>query len=147
MPKNILVPIDISQEATIAGLLEATKTLLVDPNDRVFLLNVIEELPPYVDIQLPAGIHERAESDAVAALEGIKSDGGLPESTAILVRTGHASRTILEEAEKIGSDVIVLASHDPGLADYLLGSVAARVVRHAHCSVHVVRQSDTVARP
>ena len=37
--------------------------------------------------------------------------------------------------------MIVIASHDPGLADYLLGSTAGRVVRHAHCSVLVVRNA------
>jgi nucleotide-binding universal stress UspA family protein len=35
--------------------------------------------------------------------------------------------------------VIVLASHRPELKDYLLGPNAARVVRHAKCSVLVVR--------
>ena len=38
--------------------------------------------------------------------------------------------------------MIVIASHDPGLVDYLLGSVAARVVRHAHCSVLVTRKLE-----
>ena len=38
--------------------------------------------------------------------------------------------------------MIVMASHDPVLSDYLLGSVAARVVRHAHCSVLVARKLD-----
>ena len=37
------------------------------------------------------------------------------------------------------TDCVVIASHRPGLQDYLLGSTAARVVRHAACSVHVLR--------
>ena len=53
--------------------------------------------------------------------------------------TGHAARTILDYAEQMKADCIVIASHDPGIQDYFLGSTAARVVRHAHCSVHVVR--------
>ncbi len=36
-------------------------------------------------------------------------------------------------------DCIVIGSHKPGLSDYLLGSTAARVVRHAPCAVHVYR--------
>ncbi|MBT8411941.1 MAG: universal stress protein, partial [Octadecabacter sp.] len=36
-------------------------------------------------------------------------------------------------------DCIIMASHQPGLEDYFLGSTAARVVRHAKCSVHVIR--------
>jgi len=36
-------------------------------------------------------------------------------------------------------DLIIIASHRPGLQDYFLGSTAAKVVRHATCSVLVVR--------
>jgi len=46
---------------------------------------------------------------------------------------------ILEMAKAKNVDLIVIASHKPGIADYLLGSVAAGVVRHAKCSVHVMR--------
>jgi universal stress protein F len=52
---------------------------------------------------------------------------------------GHSGRTILDWAEANAVDCIVIASHRPGLQDYLLGSTAGRVVRHARCSVHVVR--------
>ncbi len=34
---------------------------------------------------------------------------------------------------------IIVASHKPNVGDYLLGTTAARVVRHATCSVFVVR--------
>lgn len=78
-------------------------------------------------------------SDATAALEPMKSEHRLADTTDILVRTGHAARTILDVAEEVDSDVVILASHNPGFADHFLGSVAGRVVRHAHCSVHVVR--------
>jgi universal stress protein F len=33
----------------------------------------------------------------------------------------------------------VIASHRPGIQDYFLGSTASRVVRHANCTVHVMR--------
>ena len=36
-------------------------------------------------------------------------------------------------------DVIVMASHKPAIRDYVLGANAAHVVRHAACSVMVVR--------
>ena len=38
-----------------------------------------------------------------------------------------------------GVDLIIVASHRPGLQDYFLGSTAAKVVRHAKCSVLVIR--------
>ena len=55
---------------------------------------------------------------------------------------GHSARTILDFAEENAIDCIVMGSHKPGLADYFLGSTAARVVRHANCAVHVHRVRD-----
>lgn len=52
---------------------------------------------------------------------------------------GHSARTIIDYAADHGIDCIVMGSHKPGLGDYFLGSTAARVVQHAHCAVHVVR--------
>jgi nucleotide-binding universal stress UspA family protein len=46
---------------------------------------------------------------------------------------------VLEEAKEFGADLVVMSSHDPGLRTYFIGSNAAQVVRHAHCSVMVVR--------
>ena len=42
-------------------------------------------------------------------------------------------------AKEKNADMIIIASHRPGLQDYFLGSTAAKVVRHATCSVLVVR--------
>ena len=55
------------------------------------------------------------------------------------VRRGRAHSVILAYAVEAGADLIVVASHQPGVQDFLLGSTAARVVRHATCSVLVLR--------
>ena len=52
---------------------------------------------------------------------------------------GHTYRSIIDYASDNGIDCIVMGSHKPSLSDYLLGSTAARVVRHAPCAVHVYR--------
>jgi nucleotide-binding universal stress UspA family protein len=56
-----------------------------------------------------------------------------------IVGHGTIYREILVRAERTKCDLIVMASHRPELQDYLLGPNAARVVRHAKCSVMVVR--------
>ena len=62
----------------------------------------------------------------------------IPKSQAI-VASGTVYEEILRVAAETKCDVIVMASHRPGLQDYLIGPNASRVVRHAHCSVLVVR--------
>jgi len=57
-------------------------------------------------------------------------------------REGDARHVILECAAEWQSDVIVLGSHGKtGLDRFLLGSVSESVVRHASCSVEIVRSA------
>jgi nucleotide-binding universal stress UspA family protein len=67
----------------------------------------------------------------------LKASGFKTESS---VRRGHARTTIVETAAKWNARLIVLGSHGrKGLARLLLGSVSEYVVRHAPCSVEIVR--------
>jgi len=47
---------------------------------------------------------------------------------------------ILAVAEEANADLIVIGSHRPAMKDYLLGTNASRVMRHARCSVLVARE-------
>lgn len=64
-----------------------------------------------------------------------------PDVEPVLLK-GHSGATIAEYAANTGADLIIVGSHKPGLRDYFLGSTAARIVRHAPCSVHVLRNAD-----
>ena len=63
---------------------------------------------------------------------------GISDVEAVLLQ-GHSGRAITDYAAENKADCIVVGSHKPGLRDYFLGSTAARIVRHAPCSVHVLR--------
>ena len=56
------------------------------------------------------------------------------------VSEGSIYETILSVAQQTNADLIIMQSLRPELKDYLLGPNAARVVRHAQCSVLVVRE-------
>ncbi|KIC15218.1 universal stress protein [Leisingera sp. ANG-Vp] len=135
MYKHILVPIAPEHGADTARSLEAAR-LLADGGARITALTVADEIPGYVVQQLPEGLLENTRAEMLTAL---KADlGGVKDVKADVV-TGHAGRTINDYAEAHGADCIVIASHRPGLQDYFLGSTAARVVRHAKCTVVVIR--------
>jgi len=57
-----------------------------------------------------------------------------------VVRFGSVYKEALRFARDIEANLIVMGSHKPELKDYLLGSNAAQIVRHAMCSVWVVRE-------
>ena len=55
-------------------------------------------------------------------------------------RYGVVYEEILDLAEELDVDQIVMTAHRPSVSERLLGTNAARVVRHAKCSVQVVRE-------
>lgn len=142
MIKKILVPVDISQEIVGSAALSLASDLAKLKGAKLILFNVVERVPAFVESQLPKGFAEDALSAATGKLTAVAGSLDLDPPAEIVVRHGHPSTEILEYADAAGVDLIVMASHDPGLADYLLGSNAARVVRHAHCSVLVARKLD-----
>jgi universal stress protein F len=139
MTSKILVPLDIEAEKTGGESLEYAKQLAKDNDAKIVLLHVKETIPGYVSTYLPADFAKTATDTAQGHLAAAAKSHGLDGSVEIVMRDGNAAAEILDYAKDNGVDMIVIASHDPGLADYLLGSTAARVVRHAHCSVLVIR--------
>lgn len=60
----------------------------------------------------------------------------------VLLGSGAAHSAIVEQAERVGADLIVVGGDGPrGVARALLGAVAERVVRYAHAPVWVARGS------
>ncbi len=138
MLKKILVPIDATHVAAGSQSIAMAQKIM-DEDGHLILLNVLENAPAYIASQIPDGVLAKVAAEAEAELKRIAADHNLPETTEVLVKRGKPSTTILNVARETGAEAIVVASHDPGFADYFLGSVAAYVVRHAHCSVFVVR--------
>lgn len=137
MPKTIIVPVDLGHAERLPAMMSAAKAL-AEGDSSIILTNVVQEVPAYVSAELPAGINEQAANDALAELEKLGAEHGVARDN-IEVRVGPAANAILEAAREKKADLIVIASHHPHFSDFLLGSTAARVVRHATCSVYVVR--------
>lgn len=136
MYKTILIPIDLAHKEKAMNMVKIAKCLGGGEGKMVFV-NVVEEIPAYVAAQLPEGTMDATKKQALKELQELAEELGV--SPKIAVRIGHAPSAILTEAEEEGAEVIVIASHRPGLQDYLLGSTAARVVRHATIPVFVER--------
>ncbi len=135
MYKNILVAIAPDHSTPTGPALDIARRLAAD-DTKITALTVLENIPEYAILQLPAGIHENRKDEAKTLL---RSDIGGVKGVETEVILGRSYRGILDYAKEQSVDCIVISSHRPGLSDYLLGSTAARVVRHATCSVHVIR--------
>ncbi len=136
MYNTVLVPVDLLHKERVAPMVETAK-LLAGGDAKIILANIVEDIPAYVAAQIPSDVLEESETNSRAELESVAKASGL--AAEIVVLRGHAGNSILNIADEKGVDAIVIASHKPGWEDYLIGSTAARVVRHAKCSVHVLR--------
>lgn len=135
MYKNILVPVLLDGAHDTQSSYRAAQTL-ADDGAKLTVMHVMETIPSFVIAQIPKDTLARSHKDAEEALE--KSAAELPGATTCLA-SGNPGRVIVDYATEHDIDCIVVASHRPGIEDYFLGSTAARVVRHAQCTVHVIR--------
>ena len=138
---SILVPIDPAHGEVGERIIRVAK-LLAGGSGRITLLTVLEPIPAYVAAHIPAATLEANRNAAADRLRAMAEAVGL-EAATLELRDGAPSAVILEEAERLGVDAIVLGSHRPSFGDYLIGSTAARVVRHAQCTVVVERSTRT----
>lgn len=136
MYKNIIVPFDMGQEERGRKAFDMAAQLC-DKDGTLHLVNVIEEVPAYVAAELPSDVYENSRKQVKEKLRELAS--GSKVKTQIEIRSGRPASEILNAADESEADLIIVASHRPELADYLLGSTAARVVRHAKCAVLVDR--------
>jgi len=111
--KSILVPVDIAEPETARPAIERAVDLAHASEGSIRLV--------YLRSILPAGV-------------------ALPKSrVSAVVHLGSVYNEVVKEANRAQADIIVVGSHRPSMTSYLLGSKAATIVRHASCSVLVVR--------
>ncbi len=140
MYTKILVPIDLEHGEHIDDALRVSAEIATAHNADVHLLSVIEAAPVVVSQHLPGGYEQIAGKAVEKDLAPLVAKmGAIAERVTTNVRFGGVYQEILAYANKVGIDLIVIGSHKPNVGDYLLGSNASRVVRHADCSVFVVR--------
>jgi nucleotide-binding universal stress UspA family protein len=140
MFKTILVPVDLGEVEAAQPAIDKAVGLARSTDGTVRLIYVRSILPvTYMDF-VPPAFDEAQQDDAEKKLAELAAGVGLPsDRVSAVVRLGTVYNEVLNEAERTGADLIVVGSHRPSMATYLLGSNASTIVRHATCSVLVVR--------
>ena len=142
MFKNVLLPIDLNEASSWRGARPVALDLCRNHGATLNIIAVVPDFGMSVVAQFfPADYEAKATQQALEALHAFSREH-VPEGVTVkhIVAHGTIYEEILQAAKQIGCDLIVMASHRPELGDYLLGPNAARVVRHADCSVMVVRR-------
>jgi len=134
MYRKILVPLALDHGISPNTL--AIAQLLAGKEGEITALHVYETAPATVGVFLDEALVKKGFEYAKQQLN--EKTAGFENTKTVMIK-GHTYRAIVDYATDNEVDCIVMGSHKPGLSDYLLGSTAARVVRHAPCAVHVHR--------
>lgn len=126
-----------NEGATTRAALEKARVML-SAGGKVTLVHVLEDVPGYIAASLPASHLANRKVEVTEQLREMAAAIG-DFTVDVVVEQGQPAASILDAAERVNADLIMIASHKPGLSDYFIGSTAARVVRHAQTSVLVSR--------
>ncbi len=137
---RILLAVDNSKFSEAAARAVIARNRVRDLEVRVF--HAAE--PPTLFTAPEMAEYIPPEESAQEAIALVAKTADALRSAGISVTTdivqGDPKTLIIENAEAWGADLIVLGSHGrKGLQRFLLGSVSETVMRHAHCSVEIVR--------
>jgi nucleotide-binding universal stress UspA family protein len=137
--RKVVVPLDFSDDAFAA--IDVAMEIVARPGD----VELVHVLPEIVMVD-PVDSGWRASDDSIRIEEAKKmirerlADPKYQELPLTIV-VGNPGHCIVNFANEQGADLIVIPSHGrTGIARMLMGSVAERVVRLAHCPVLVLRK-------
>ena len=127
---------------------ESSATVLTVIDDKLFTLYKPSDLDEDQDRLLQETEQTiKEESEQLLEQEAARlREAGWSGSTEL--RRGNPAEEIIQAAEEMKPDLIVLGSHGiTGVKHFLLGSVSDRVLEHACCSVLIVKPSPKMASP
>ena len=147
MFKKIIIPLDGSVLAENA--VHYAQELALHFDSTLYLVQVLTPIYPVMtgdmmmsSAELMQTIHEQSQQDAETYLKAKSAElnaHGL-NTQPMVIDGGEIADALLELAEKIEADTIVMSTHGrTGFGRWVFGSVAERVVRHANIPVLMVR--------
>jgi universal stress protein F len=141
MYNNILFPVDLEHTKEAE---KALKIAVEEAQRSKAKLTVMTVAPGFGMPIVASFFDEQAVKGALKEVaRHLKQyiDDNIPQDieTGAIVVEGNPAELILKQAKNDNVDLIVIASPNTQIENLLLGSCAAKVVRHAHCTVTVVK--------
>lgn len=138
--KKILLAVELDASCDNSPVKKA-KELQEEFDAKIYLIHAIENLSSYgaaYGVVAGADIEEMLLGNAREAMEKLTKKLKIPADQA-LIKVGSAKSIILEEADKLAADLIVVGSHGRHGIRLLLGSTANAVLHGAKVDVLAVR--------
>ena len=141
MFKHILVAVDLAHKETWIKMFPEAVSYAQHAGSVLHVMTVVPDFgTSLVGSFFPKDHKEKMINETNEKLHKLVKEN-VPDEVKVqhIVGYGSAYEEILRIQKKLSCDLIMIGSHRPNMQDYLLGPNAARVVRHANCSVLVIR--------
>ena len=145
MYKNILVPVDIAEDELTTKALQHAVYIAKLEGAKLHLFHAIPDISRFsisysYHYDMLSSFANKAIERAQEQLQELVESVDLPkEQIEYSAAFGSARDKVLELAEKIKADLIIVGSRRPSISTHLLGSNASGIVAYAKQSVLVVR--------
>jgi len=137
MFSKIMVPVDLVHKETLGKALNVAGEIAKLYGASIDVVSVGGELPS----ELGHNPHEFGDQ-----LQGFAED--LRERYGVTVKADplmahdpavETTAELMKAIDKIGADLVIMASHEPGFFEHIFSSHGGYIAQHAKCSVFVVR--------
>lgn len=138
--QTILLAIDLHPKCDTTPIKKAI-TIAKEAHAKLYVMHVIEHIPAYSLGQAYPSIIDLEEEilkEATKELSKLGQKYDIPQEKQIIAM-GSPKAMIIQKAEELKADLIVLGSHGRHGIALLLGSTAGSVLSHAPCDVLAVR--------
>ena len=137
MYRTIMTPVDLAHAETLGKALDVSAALAKAFDASLTMVSVAASAPS--DVAISPTAHTK-KLKAFAAEQGEKR--GVTFAARLEIDSDPVidlEQRLEEAAEAIGADLVVMASHVPGWAEYIFASNAGYLASHSKLSVLVVR--------
>lgn len=151
MARTILAAVDLTEPDMTAKVFSAAVEQAQIPDSTLVIFNVVPDIVSGLDYRYAIRGErggsadfdmKQLVSDCLERLNQVAAEH-LPDGMKVqtIVRHGIVYEQVLNLAKEISADQIIIgARRTSSVGDFLIGSNSARVVRHATCSVNVIRE-------
>ncbi len=137
MFSRIMVPVDLVHRDALGKAIDLACSMAREHKAEICFVSVSGEMPSEIaksssdyGEKLQEFADRKAEEYAISA-KALNLSSADPEA--------EIDRELLSAIEQIGADLVVMASHQPGLMEYIFSSHGGYIAAHAKVSVFVVR--------
>lgn len=141
--KHILLALELDPKAD-KKIIKKASELVNQYAAELTLVHAVEYVSNYgaaYGVTVGIDIEETLVEEATKSIRAVGKSLNIPQNRQI-VHVGPAKQVILDEAKRIGVELIVLGSHGRHGVRLLLGSTANAVLHGAECDVLAVRLQD-----